>query len=557
MTESNDTHQKSSLILALVAALIVASFDRRWLAKPVTELIPPGSGLRLDTLSRIKARVMGAFLAAIELAMTPGRRPATPAPEVGSAIDDECARIKDVFAQKLKGKKRQAQDYVVGAFERLVAKTPVSQKLLCKKLGVPERSFRYWKKRLLEPTQPSVPPETKPEPIPRGKGRFNLSQTLPGIQRMADTTELTVGSTKLEIVAVQDPGNRHREIWSSYHVDVTENAQIVSDQLAQAPDGTQSITDNGTPYVAEHTRDTLDDKGCEPAPCTEYSPTEKATIERSNRTVKEAIAPLVEFFETLTKAHPALDCPALAAVFVQLVLDLFHHAYNLGHRDVPHPLQGRDPDVLDCIAEDQLEKARDGQRSRLATLRRIHDAYGLTIGIRAFVNAHRNRALADIRDAEQRLADAILSGTIIHNMHAYFAAILLRIATPRIAQRRRERFRRKKLALVREAEREQETWRDHLDSHSVEQLHLGLDLLAHQWRDDHFLFGEQIIFIDEISAAIAAMASSSPLSYQVDVLVEVERWDQEHDGDKPPLHVVRQVVEDLFDETERCAATAS
>ena len=135
MTESTNIPTNATLILVLVAALIIASYYPEWLAKSVKDLIPPGSGIRPDTLSKLKARVIGPFRTAIALATKRGRKPALPTPEVSSALDDECARIKQVFAQKMKGKKRQAQDYLVEAFARLVEKTPITQMLFCEKLG--------------------------------------------------------------------------------------------------------------------------------------------------------------------------------------------------------------------------------------------------------------------------------------------------------------------------------------------------------------------------------------------------------------------------------------
>jgi transposase-like protein len=45
-------------------------------------------------------------------------------------------------------------------------------------------------------------------PRPRGEGRFDLDHTLPGIQQMADTTEIDIAGNRLKIVAVQDPGTR-------------------------------------------------------------------------------------------------------------------------------------------------------------------------------------------------------------------------------------------------------------------------------------------------------------------------------------------------------------
>jgi hypothetical protein len=557
MTQSNDTHQKSSLILALVAALIVAAHDASWLARPVKDLIPPGSGIRPDTLSKLKARVIGAFLATIEVATRVGRKPALMAPDVSAAIDDECARIKQVFEEKLRGNKRRAQEYLVEAFGRLVASTPITQKLFCEKVGVPDRDLRYWQRRTLAPIRPSSPTEPGPIPRPRGEGRFDLDHTLPGIQQMADTTEIDIAGNRLKIVAVQDPGNRHRELWSRYHVDATETAGIVSDLLGQAPDGTQTIHDRGTPYVATATGDTLDAKGCEAATCKEYTPTEKATLERSNRTVKESIAPLVAFFESLACVLPAITCPAIGACFVQLALDLFHHAFRLGHRDIPHPLQGRDPAVLACIAQEQREKARDGLRSKLSMLEQIHAAYDMAIGIRDFVRAHRNNALEDIVEAEKRLADAVLMGIPIREIHRYFAAILSNVSTPRRVQRRRERARRENHAREQEQRRNHDAWLSHLASHPVEMLRVGLDVLAHQWRDDHFLLGDVILGLSFIDESVASVSASHPMSFHDDLIVEVKRWYLEHPGDKPPLDIVIETVERVIVTRQRTSATSA
>jgi hypothetical protein len=557
MKQSTKTRPDTSLILALVAALIVAAHDASWLARPVKDLIPPGSGIRPDTLSKLKARVLGAFLAAIVSATRVGRKPILPAPQVSSAIDDECARIKQVIEKKrFSGPKRQAQEYLVEAFERLTASTPISQKLFCQKVGVSERSFRYWCKRKLKPLEPSSPPEPRPAPRPRGEGRFDLDRTIPGIQQMADTTEIEIAGNKLKIIAVQDPGNRHRDLWTCYHVDATETADMVSDLVGQAPDGTQTIHDRGTPYVADKTRATLDDKGCEVAPCKEYTPTEKATLERSNRTVKEAISPMVAFFDSLAAIATELKCPAIGVCFVQLALDLFHHAFRLGHRDLPHPLEGHDPELLDCIAQAQLEKARDGQRSKLSLLARIHDAYAMAVGLRSFIRAHSNHALEDIVEAERRLADAVLNGIPIREIHRYFAAILSNVATPRREQRRRERERREKRTREHEQQRKHDAWLAHLASQPVVMLRQGLDVLAHQWRDDHFLFGDVLFGLHFIEEAVSRMASSSPESYHEDLIIDVKRWYLEHGDHSPPVNVMVEIVERVIAERRHPSSEA-
>jgi hypothetical protein len=57
---SQESPPKSSLLLALVCASLVADYDRSWLARPVAQLIPDG-GPRPEWVSRIKAKLRIAF----------------------------------------------------------------------------------------------------------------------------------------------------------------------------------------------------------------------------------------------------------------------------------------------------------------------------------------------------------------------------------------------------------------------------------------------------------------------------------------------------------------
>ena len=57
---SQESPSKSSLLLALVCASIVADYDRLWLARPVAQLIPEG-GPRPEWVSRIKAKLRDVF----------------------------------------------------------------------------------------------------------------------------------------------------------------------------------------------------------------------------------------------------------------------------------------------------------------------------------------------------------------------------------------------------------------------------------------------------------------------------------------------------------------
>ncbi len=181
-------------------ACIVASFDRSWLARPVTELIPPDSGIRLDWLSHLKSRLMGPLIAALELALTPGRRAQEHPPQTAIVLDDELARIKERYeARMCTEKKARVQGWLVGVYARLERDHALSIRLFCKSLGISEQTFRTWRTREARPISASPPPEPKPEPRPRGEGRFGLEHTLPGIQQVADTTDWEILGIPLKV----------------------------------------------------------------------------------------------------------------------------------------------------------------------------------------------------------------------------------------------------------------------------------------------------------------------------------------------------------------------
>ena len=547
MTDYHNPPHKVKLILALICALIVAAYDPKWLARPVKELIPPDSGIRSDWLSHLKKRLLPALIQLILKAITRGRPVKERPPNITHALDDELRRVRDEYKRRCKAEgKRKAQDWLVEAYSRLQKTFGVKEKDFCTAVGVSDRSLRYWSSRKLKPVPPPVSPEPSPKRTSRGEGRFDLEHTLPGIQQMADTTDWKLLGIPLKVMAVQDPGDRHRQKLSAVAVAEAESGKQIMGLVDQvAPPGTQVITDRGTPYMSQ--ADTMTSHEQEHAPCKEFSPTEKATLERGFGIVKQALAPLVEFFEKLAKDFPQLSKGPIATNLASLLIGVFLEVYRLSLRhDSPHPLDGSDPDILRCIAEEQREKAREGLSSKLSTLERIHAQYGMTIGKQKFISTYRVYALEDIVETERKMRWRGRNDGI-KCPHQYFAAVINGVAEEGKERRRRERLKRKQETEEREKERKQQERIDSLYSHPPTLLHDALAWAAAQWRTDRWLLGSLVCGQSRIQCAVAMMAALDPLGFEDDVRLECRRWHETWDKAKPPFDAVLALVDPIID----------
>jgi DNA-binding transcriptional regulator YiaG len=184
---------KPSLLCALASASIVAAYDRGWLTRPVSSLIPPG-GPSPERLSRLKAAVLVPFEALIARATRRGRHP--------KAQDDRDAQLAatrallDVATETLRDTKirpRTTQDRLVQTASRLRHEHGITHKAFAQALGVPLRTLRFWATRpKAPPPPPTPPPPDAPGPRPRNDGRFALELCPPGLQAVGDTTTLEV-----------------------------------------------------------------------------------------------------------------------------------------------------------------------------------------------------------------------------------------------------------------------------------------------------------------------------------------------------------------------------
>jgi hypothetical protein len=481
---SQDLPPKSSLLLTLVCASIVADHDRSWLAAPVAQLIPDG-GPRADRLSRLKARVRDLFADLVEAATRRGRRPASPrdhrAPLYGALL----AVATRLLAQsRVPVGQRAVQDELVCAFERLSAEHGVTAREFCAAIALPERTLRSWQHRPAKPPPPAPsPPPPSPPPNDRTTGRFDLDVTAPGTQLGGDTTDLTVLGVGLKLVGVQDIGDRERCLFEAFEVTERESHEVVARVVADAAagrDGLQLITDQGTPYLADAAKQAYDAIGVEHAPQREGTPTEKATVERGFGTVKNALAPVLDLLNHVAGAVPDLRQPVLARHVATLLVATFLRVYAAGRRHLGHPLDGQDPDVLRAIVEQQRAKARAEDRSVRLFLEAVHAEFAMPGSSEAFVRAFRRYPLDDLHDAERRFR-AYACRCQARLCDRYFAAVVRDVHERNRARRSAEWRQRRADGDARRARAGDATRAADLDAHPERRLHEGLDVLADTW----------------------------------------------------------------------------
>jgi hypothetical protein len=280
-------------MLALVAASLVAAYDPSWLAAPVA-VRARQHGVRPDRVSRVKARVLAFVEVLVARASRRGRPAATGRADQGAtarlrAAEALLAVVTSVVA-RLGVAGRALQDELVAAYERLSSEHGTDLRSFCAALGLPERTFRSWRDR--PPRPPAPPPPAVPAaprpPRPR-RGRFALEVLPPGVVAAADTSDWELFGVPLKILAVQDPGARGLRTWEAGAVETGEDAQkvvdVVRDALGERP-GTQLVTDQGTPYLAEAARAAYEELGLEHAPQKEADPLGKGYVAHCTSSVR-------------------------------------------------------------------------------------------------------------------------------------------------------------------------------------------------------------------------------------------------------------------------------
>ena len=532
------TSTRPSTLSALAAASIVAAYDPRWLAQPVAALAR-SVGERADRISRVKGRMLAGFTELVSRASQRGRPSASPVAAVDLARARAAEALLAVTTRQLAGRGsggRAQQDELVAAQARLAREHSVDQRRFCAALAISERTFRSWRGRAAAPPQPQAPPPARrPRKRPVRRGRFALEVQPAGVQAMIDTSDWKLFGVPLKVIAVQDPGARGRRTWEASEVATQENAEeivaVVRRALADRP-GTQLVTDQGTPYMAQAAREIYEQMELEHAPQKEGDPLGKATLERSFRSVKDALEPLVSLSERLADALPALCDDALAAGLGRVLVGTFLDVDRRARASSLGGARGPPQDAFAALAQEMREKSRAENRSRRLTLERIHEEYEMPGTRTAFVRRFRRHVVGDILDAERRM------GTRACRCQAnycdrYFAAILRKVAGEGAA--RRSRRRRRALADAEERAKlaEVTATRDHRRAHPEDWIVIGLERIGAQWRaeSDGFVLGQRDPVRGELRRACAHLVATDPTSARDRAEVAWSRWHAHHAAD--------------------------
>lgn len=524
---------KPSRIVALACAAVVVAYDRRWLAQPVAELLGP-EDVTAETLSRLKRRLLGPLEALVDRLHRRGRRAAS-SPTSSLRAEAAALRAKLELAASVIGERgvrsRALQERLVAAQARLAKEHGTSLRDFCASLGLSERTFRSWRTRKpAAPPPPPAPPRPSSEPPPRNDGRFALELCPPDLQAMADTTHIRAFGVDLQLVGAQDPGRRHRELLSAFEVTEQDNAEVVTRVLTAALGalpGAQAIVDQGTPYIARATAAACDRLDVELEPQVEARPTDKAPLERSWRTIKQALAPLLALTDQLATAVPALRTPAFARAALSLLLSIYLRVYHAGRAGLRHPLEHGDPAHLADVVAQARERACAERRSRKLFLQKLHAAYNLAADVTVddFVRAHRDNHLDDLVAAERALRDRACRCNV-RRCDRYFAGILRNVAeqgrrrraTARAA-RQEQRRRDRELADFEQQDR-------FLAEHPDVRLAQALDAMTAQWdeRTGRLGFGGAGWARGAMARALRELRDRAPLVWSYDVDAVVDSW---------------------------------
>lgn len=548
---SQESPPKSSLLLALICASIVADHDRSWLARPVAQLIPAG-GPRADRLSRLKAKLRDVFADLVDAATRRGRRPTSPRDHRGPVLGALLAVATRLLAlSEVPVRRRAVQDELVCAFDRVHGEYGVTAREFCAALTLSERTFRSWQERPAKPpTTPPPPTPPSPPPNDRNTGRFDLGVTAPDTQLGGDTTDLRVLGVDLKLVGVQDLGDRERRLFDAFAIDERECSDLVECVVADAAaglEGVQFITDQGTPYVSEAAKQAYDAIGVEHVPQREGTPTEKATVERGFGTLKNALAPILALLDRVATAVPTLQQPRLAQHVATLLVATFLRVYAAGRRHLGHPLDGHDPDVLRAIVEEQRENARAEDRSVRLFLEATHAEYAMPGSSEAFVRAHRRYPLDDLHEAERRFrAYACRCKTLVCDR--YFAAVVRDVHDAGVRRRAAERKERIAEATARRARANAAARGADLDAHPERRMLEGLDVLADTWLPDagEFVADGQLAR-SWLRRAVDAIFVRAPLGAVDFIETHVRSWIAGRPNIPQPLcEAVRGVLRDVI-----------
>ena len=489
MTTSHSSIPKPSKILALVALGLVIRFKPSWAAVELHQAAI-SYDFNPQTISRLVTRAVTGFGSLLEVWTRRGRPPSDHGTD---ELDRELERVKALLVvatsllATLKLGRGQLREHIVGAYERLQNDMGISQQQFCEALSLPGRTLRSWLNgaRAKSASPPGPSPKPKPRPKLR-RGRFGFDVVLPGTMKAADTTAVTVLGVDLKLVAVQDVGGRDVSLLDGVLVGPTENSEMVVKLMSEClagHAGAQMLTDQGTPYMAKHTVQSLDALEVEHAPQREGEPTGKATLERAFRSIKDAGRELFALTNHLSTAHPQLREPCLAAGLTHLIVDALMRAYQHGARMARAAIEQRGDiasDDLERASSRARQQAQAHDRSARLLLSQIHDQYDIKRDKKRFVDELRHYPLPVLQQAEKDFSKQVHRADI-QDRASYFAAIVRRCKD----EYRQQQARLRQEALERRQREEhdrvvEQQQREHTSA-PAKMIRDALELIALQW----------------------------------------------------------------------------
>ncbi len=479
-----------SPLLALVCLALVHRLKPHWVTITLADAAA-AEQVNAERLSRLCSRACAPFEQALAVLTRLGRPTAPPAPAthqrllLRALLDTATALLRHVSWRS-----SLLRTLAVGAYLRLRQEHPdLTQHDFCRALALPSRTLRHW--LATPPPATACLPDPQPAPPPRRhrparRPRFGFAATVPGTQLAADTTDLQAFGVGLKLVATQDVGDRDQDLLESIIVDDHESAQLVSTAIAAAiagRPGMQVITDQGTPYLAQATRQALDELEAQHAPQVEGDPRGKATLERAFGSVKAIARPILELTARMAQAIPTLRRADLATAAATLLLTALLRAYQAGARATRRADEARATVTradLEQVATLSREQAIANERSKRLLLTDLHQRYGIARPVADFIRGLRRFDLQVLRQAADAFALQAHRDDI-RDRASYFAAIAARAHEHDRHQRARARQLRETLRRLDEHHcrdaAQQAAWR----ANPERWLGEALDAVAAQW----------------------------------------------------------------------------
>lgn len=404
-----------SKILSLVCLTIVRRFRPAWLTVTVA-----GAAREVNVnpvrISRLASRAQALFELALAPLLRRGRPPKerqADAQAQSLAVTQALLGVATSLLAHISWRKPAVRVLVVGAYLRLQQEQPrLTQKAFCEAMALSPRTLRHWlahpepeASASASPVAPPAPATSAPRQRPPRRPRFGFQLVLPGTQLAGDTTDISAFDCPLKLIATQDVGGRDQDLLQSVIIDDHENADLVVQAFGEAIDGRegfQAIVDQGTPYMAQATREAFEALGAEHAPQVEGTPTDKATIERAFKTAKSIAAPLLALSDRLAQKLPALRNTRLAIALTTLLITALLKSYQAGakaQRRAHEERQGLAREDLLEVAQEHRERSRAEDRSRRLLLESIHDDYDIKRTKTRFVRSLRRFPLVVLQRA--------------------------------------------------------------------------------------------------------------------------------------------------------------